>query len=65
MTTRIIEILHRYPIITGTIVACTIVGAAVGVLFLPEQWALARKVAGGALGGAGCGLIVTAPRILG
>ncbi len=65
MTTRIIEILRRYPLITGTIVACTIVGSVIGLFFLPTEWAMARKVAGGAIGGAGCGLIVTAPRILG
>jgi hypothetical protein len=57
--------LRSYPIITATIVGCTLAGIAAGLVFLPEDWALLRKIAGGAVGGAGCGLIVTAPRIVG
>jgi hypothetical protein len=58
-------VVRAYPIITATIVVCTGVGVVAGLLCLPEAWPLWRKLAGGALGGAGCGLIVTAPRILG
>lgn len=54
-----------YPIISSVIVVCTVVGVVVGLVFLPEEWELWRKLAGGAVGGAGCGLIVTAPRIVG
>ena len=57
--------LKAHPIITATIVGATLLGVVIGVLFLPEGWALARKIAGGAIGGAGCGLIVTAQRIIG
>jgi hypothetical protein len=62
---RVIQILRSYPIITTTIVGCALAGIAAGLVFLPEDWALLRKIAGGAVGGAGCGLIVTAPRIVG
>ncbi len=65
MGQRILEILRTYPIISATIAGCTVLGAVLGLYLLPEDWALARRIAGGALGGAGCGLIVTAPRIIG
>ena len=61
----LVGVLRAYPIITATIVGCTLAGVVAGVLFLPESWELWRKLAGGALAGAGCGLIVTAPRIVG
>jgi hypothetical protein len=61
----LIGLLRTYPIITGVIVGCTLVGIVLGLYFLPVEWTLARRIAGGALGGAGCALIVTAPRIIG
>ena len=61
----LIGVLRDYPLITATIVVCTLIGVVLGLVFLPEEWTVLRKVAGGALGGAGCGLIVTAPRIVG
>jgi hypothetical protein len=57
--------LQAHPVITATIVGSTVLGIIIGLVFLPEGWTLARKIAGGAIGGAGCGLIVTAPRIIG
>ena len=65
MAPRILELFRNYPLISAIIVGATAVGVVAGVFFFPEDWALARKLAGGALGGAGCGLIVTAPRIIG
>ena len=59
------SLLRAYPVISATIAASTLLGVAVGLGVLPEDWTLIRRVLGGALGGAGCGLIVTAPRILG
>jgi hypothetical protein len=61
----LIATLSAHPVITGVIVGCTLLGIALGWVWLPEDWALARKIAGGAVAGAGCGLIVTAPRIVG
>lgn len=62
---RLIDLVRSYPLITVTILGCTVIGIVVGLFYLPDDWTLARKLAGGALGGAGCGLIVTAPRIVG
>lgn len=61
----LIAILRSYPVISATIVASTVLGVVIGLYVLPDDWTLARKIAGGALGGAGCGLIITAPRIVG
>jgi hypothetical protein len=58
-------VLRNYPIITSVIVGCALLGVVLGIIYLPEGWHLARKIAGGALSGAGCGLIITAPRIIG
>ena len=59
------EILRAHPVITAVIVGCTLLGVALGIVLLPADWALLRKIAGGAVAGAGCGLIITAPRIIG
>ncbi len=58
-------VLRSYPIITSVIVGCTLLGVVLGLIYLPEGWTIARKIAGGAPSGAGRGLIVTAPRIIG
>ena len=61
----LLGVVRAYPIISATIAGCTLAGVVAGLLFLPESWELWRRLAGGALAGAGCGLIVTAPRIVG
>jgi len=62
---RILRILIAHPVITATIAGSTVLGIILGLYLLPDDWTLARKIVGGAIGGAGCGLIVTAPRIVG
>lgn len=57
--------LLSHPIILAVFVACTLVGVVMGVFLLTEDWSLARRIAGGAVGGAGVALIITAPRIIG
>jgi hypothetical protein len=58
-------LLQRHPVIVGVLVGCTLTGIAVGILWLPPEWAWLRRALGGALGGAGVGLLITAPRIIG
>jgi hypothetical protein len=36
-----------------------------GVLVLTDEWSLARRIAAGVVGGAGVGILITAPRIIG
>jgi hypothetical protein len=58
-------LLLDHPIIFTVFVACTLVGVVMGVFLLAEDWSLARRIAGGTIGGAGVALIITAPRIIG
>jgi hypothetical protein len=55
----------QHPILTSVLVACTLVGAALGYFLLGEELSVARRLVGGAFGGAGVGLLVTAVRMIG
>ena len=59
------EVLRAHPIITSLIAGCTLLGVSMGFLLLLDDWTSLRKIAGGVVGGAGFGLIITAPRISG
>jgi hypothetical protein len=61
----VLEAFRRHPVITGTLLGCTLLGAVLGVYLLTEDWSLARRIAGGAVAGAGCGLLITATKMLG
>ncbi|MFV1978201.1 MAG: hypothetical protein ACC649_02505 [Myxococcota bacterium] len=54
-----------HPIIFGVIIACISIGAVLGVLVSTDEWSLARRIAAGVVGGAGVGILITAPRIIG
>ena len=59
------RVVREHPVIVGVLLGCTLAGVGIGVALLPEDWALLRRAFGGALGGAGVGLLCTAPRIIG
>ena len=54
-----------HPIIFGVIISCISIGAVLGVFILTGEWSLARRIAAGVVGGAGVGVLITAPRIIG
>ena len=54
-----------HPIIFGVLIACIAIGTVLGAFLLTNEWSLARRIAAGAVGGAGAGLLITAPRIIG
>ena len=54
-----------HPIIFGVFVACISIGTVLGVFLLTDEWSLARRIAAGVVGGAGVGVLITAPRIIG
>ncbi len=60
-----LEIMRAHPIITSVTVVSCIVGTIVGGLLLPPEWPLVRRLAAGMLSGAGCALLVVAPRVVG
>lgn len=55
----------RHPIISAVMLGCIALGVALGYLLLGEEWSVARRLLGGAVGGAGIGLLLTAPRMIG
>jgi hypothetical protein len=62
---RWIDGLIAHPVIVGVFVACIVLGAVLGATYLTDDWSLARRLAGGAVSGAGVALCVTATRIVG
>ncbi|MBW2716147.1 MAG: hypothetical protein JRD03_08725 [Deltaproteobacteria bacterium] len=57
--------ISAHPIIFGVLISCVTIGVVSGVFLLTNEWSLARRIAAGAVGGAGVGLLITAPRIIG
>ena len=58
-------VITAHLIIFGVIIACISIGAVLDVLILTDEWSLARRLAAGVVGGAGMGILITAPRIIG
>jgi hypothetical protein len=56
--------LRRHPVIVGVLVAGAVLGAVAGALYLTPDWSLARRVAAGALSGAGIAFLMTATKML-
>jgi len=54
-----------HPIISAVMIGCVAIGAVLGIFVLTDEWSLARRVAAGAVAGAGVGILITAPRIIG
>jgi len=57
--------LRRHPIITATMLGCTLAGAVLGFYLLTDDWSIARRLAAGAIAGAGTGLLMTATKMIG
>lgn len=57
--------LRNHPVITGVMLACSAAGVILGVLLLPPEWSLLRRLVGGAVSGMGVGLLVVASRMIG
>jgi len=50
---------RHHPVISGTLVATTALGAVLGAFYLGADWSLTRRIAAGAVAGAGTGLLLT------
>jgi hypothetical protein len=50
-------------VISAVLLGCTLAGALAGAWWLSGDWSLARRVAAGAVAGAGVGLLVTATKL--
>ena len=51
--------------ITGVMVVCIVGGAGLGLWGLDPEWSGVRRLAGGIVGGAGVGLLITATKMMG
>jgi hypothetical protein len=58
-----VELLRQHPILAAIFVLCTLLGVGLGVAYLPADWALLRRVAGGAFAGAGVAIFLTVTRL--
>lgn len=56
-------LVRQHPVITSVLLGCTLVGAALGAWLLTQDWSLARRLAAGAVSGAGVGLLLTATKM--
>jgi hypothetical protein len=56
---------RRHPVISVTLISCALIGAALGYTYLTADWSVARRIAAGAVAGAGTGLLITATKMLG
>jgi hypothetical protein len=65
LTSRALRSARRHPVISATMILCTVAGAILGVQFLTGDWSVARRIAAGGVAGAGTGLLITATRMLG
>ena len=54
---------RSHPVISATLLATTVLGAALGAWLLTGEWSLARRLAAGAVAGAGTGLLITATKL--
>jgi hypothetical protein len=60
-----VRVVTEHPVLTGIFAICVIGGAIVGAVLLTEDWSMARRLAAGAVAGAGVALLTTAPKIIG
>lgn len=59
------DLARGHPVVTTLIVSLAVLGAVLGGLYLSPEWTLLRRVAAGALSGAGIGFFVVATRLIG
>ena len=57
--------IRAHPIIAGIFAGCVLLGVVLGFVLLPAEWALARRLAAGAVAGVGVGLTITATKMIG
>lgn len=65
LLTSIVENAREHPVIVGILVVSTLSGAVLGAYLLTGEWSLTRRILGGAVAGAGTGLLITTTKMLG
>lgn len=59
-----LELARLHPGATTSLLVCIALGAWVGYAMLSHDWSAPRRLAGGAIAGGGCWLLVMAGRIM-
>lgn len=54
---------RRHPFISGAFVGCALVGAVLGFYLLTGEWSALRRIAAGAVAGAGVAFVITATKM--
>ena len=55
--------MRRHPVISGVILGGAVCGAVLGFFLLTEDWSALRRIAAGAVAGAGTGFVITATKM--
>ncbi len=64
VTRRVLASFVRgHPVVSATLAATTLLGALAGAVLLTDEWSLARRIAAGAVAGAGTGFLLTATKM--
>jgi hypothetical protein len=58
------EVVRRNPGFAALFALCIVAGTAAGVLYLPEDFGLTRRLLGGAIGGGGVAFLMSATKML-
>jgi hypothetical protein len=59
----LLSFVRNHPWVSATLAAATLLGALGGAVFLTDEWSLARRIAAGAIAGAGTGILLTATKM--
>jgi hypothetical protein len=65
MLRKLHQAAQEHPVIAALLVTFTVLGAAVGVGQLPEDWSLLHRLTAGGVAGTGIGFLMTATKMLG
>jgi hypothetical protein len=58
-----LSLLKSHPILTSTFALFIAAGAVIGLLYLPPDWAVLRRLAAGGVAGGGVVLLVAGPKL--
>jgi hypothetical protein len=58
-----LSLLKSHPILTSAFALFIAAGAVIGLLYLPPDWAVLRRLAAGGVAGAGLVLLVAGPKL--
>lgn len=62
-SSTMLSLLKSHPILTSAFALFIAAGAVIGLLYLPPDWAVLRRLAAGGVAGAGLVLLVAGPKL--